>query len=170
MPSRQPSEYGAVEPLAQPHSAFRSDVESFISREALDAVVVPGRYELPRVGGIRYAGFLDFADGSGGDRATLAIGHKERDVAVMEAVRERRPPFSPEAVCEEFSATCKAYGVGSVVSDRWRAEFVTEGMKRYGVFVKQCAKAKGDLYLEFLPMVNSLSLPPTVREQAIDGN
>ena len=50
----------------------------------------------------------------------------------------------PEPVCEEFSASCKPYGVGSVVSDRWRAKFVTEGMKRYGVFVKQCAKAKRD--------------------------
>ena len=35
---------------------FRTDIETFVSREALDAVVVPGRHELPKVTGTRYAG------------------------------------------------------------------------------------------------------------------
>ena len=35
---------------------FRTDVESFVSREAVDAVVVTGRIELPRVAGVSYRG------------------------------------------------------------------------------------------------------------------
>ena len=46
-----------------------------MSREAIEAAVVPGRLELPPVSGIRYRGFLDFAGGSGQDSATVAITH-----------------------------------------------------------------------------------------------
>jgi hypothetical protein len=38
---------------------FRTDIESFISREALDAVVSRGVFERGRVAGIRYVGFCD---------------------------------------------------------------------------------------------------------------
>ena len=30
---------------------------------------------------------------------TLAIGHRQGDVVVIDALRERRPPFSPDDVC-----------------------------------------------------------------------
>jgi hypothetical protein len=47
-----------------------------------------------------------FFDPSGcsADSMTLAIGHREKDVVVVEAMRERRPPFSPEAVVGELLA------------------------------------------------------------------
>jgi hypothetical protein len=63
---------------AEHDAQFRSDVESYITREAIDAVIAPGRLELPRIAGIRYVGFLDFAGGAiGGDSAVLAIAHAE---------------------------------------------------------------------------------------------
>jgi len=43
---------------------FRTDIESFISREAVDACVVSGRCELPPVEGVAYAAFVDAAGGS----------------------------------------------------------------------------------------------------------
>ena len=61
--------------------------------------MVPERLELPPTRAFRYHGFLDFAGGSGGDSATLAIAHKqgnESGIGVLDAVREVRPPFSPE--------------------------------------------------------------------------
>ncbi len=95
------AEYGAQ---------FRTDIESFVSREAVDGSVVPGRIELPPQAGVSYHGFLDFAGGSGQDSATLAVGHAEKHaderVAVLDAVREVRPPFSPRPRCAATSRPC----------------------------------------------------------------
>jgi len=80
------SEYGAQ---------FRSDVAGFLSVEAVAACVVPERYELaPRTERTFYA----FCDPSGGssDSMTLGIAHAEKDVAVLDLLREVIPPFSPD--------------------------------------------------------------------------
>jgi hypothetical protein len=81
------AEYGAT---------FRSDIESFIAREAVDACVVPGRFELPPRESVRYVAFVDAAGGSGADSMTMAVAHREGERAVLDFVRERTPPFSPE--------------------------------------------------------------------------
>ena len=44
---------------------FRTDIESFVSREAVDAVTLNGRFELPYAAGTRYTAFVDPAGGSG---------------------------------------------------------------------------------------------------------
>ena len=109
--------------LAEYGAQFRLDVESFVSREAVDKAVVPGRLELPPVRGEHYVGFLDFAGGSGTDSATLAVAHEEeRDglkVFTLDAVREVRPPFSPEQVCADFAIVLRSYGIGTATADRW---------------------------------------------------
>ena len=139
---------------------FRTDVESFVSREAVDAVVVTGRIELPRVAGVSYRGFLDFAGGAiGGDSAVLAIAHhetrKDRTIAVLDLVREVRPPFSPETVCAEFAGTFGAYGISTATADRWAGQFPVEAMGKHGVRVEPSEKSKSDIYRELLPLVNS---------------
>jgi hypothetical protein len=94
-PASAAAEYGAE---------FRTDVETFIAREVVDAAVVAGRHELSPIPGLSYVGFVDPSGGSA-DSMTLAIAHRDRNGhAVLDAVRERRPPFSPEAVVTEFSA------------------------------------------------------------------
>jgi hypothetical protein len=46
---------------------------------------------------------------------TLAIGHCEASgVAVLDCVREVRPPFSPDTVVEEFATLLKSYGISRV--------------------------------------------------------
>lgn len=146
-PASAAAEYGAQ---------FRADVESFISRDVLDAAVVLGRHELAPVAGLRYAGFLDFAGGGGGDSATLAIAHREDDgLAVLDAVREVRPPFSPEAVCTDFATVLRAYGCTQATADRWGGQFPVEQMGKLGVMVTPSDLAKSDLYKELLPLLNS---------------
>lgn len=53
---------------------------------------------------------------------TLAIAHDEpRDdqhVAVLDAIREVRPPFSPDAVVEEFAELLRTYRIASVGASR----------------------------------------------------
>jgi hypothetical protein len=50
------------------------------------------------MGGTSYAAFVDPSGGSL-DSMTIAIAHREKDGrAILDAVRERRPPFSPDDV------------------------------------------------------------------------
>ena len=76
-----------------------------------------GVRELPPGDGITYAAFCDPSGGSA-DSMTLAIGHCEANgVAVLDAVREVRPPFSPDRWSKEFSSLLKSYGISRVT---WR--------------------------------------------------
>ena len=77
---------------------FRRDIESYLSREALDAVVVSGRSEQLAELGKQYVAFVDPAGGSGRDAMTLAVAHRQDGRSVLDVVREARPPFSPEQV------------------------------------------------------------------------
>jgi hypothetical protein len=81
---------------------FRTDVETFISREVVERATVAGRYELPYVEGERYVAFVDPSGGSS-DSMTLAIAHANRwsEKAILDLVREVRPPFSPEATSSQ---------------------------------------------------------------------
>jgi hypothetical protein len=140
------AEYGAV---------FRSDVESFILREAVEACVTVGVRERAPVGGMRYSAFVDPSGGSA-DSFTLAITHRKNDVAVLDAIRERKPPFSPEDVVSEFAALLKkTYRISKVIGDRYAGEWPREAFRKLGIEYTSSAKPKSDLYRDLLPAVNS---------------
>jgi hypothetical protein len=148
-PANAAAEYGGE---------FRSDIEAFVSREAVEACVVPGRLELPLLRNTRYFAFVDPSGGSS-DAMTLAIGHNnEKGVVVVDALRERRPPFSPEATVEEFVTLLQAYGVRSVSGDRYAGEWPRERFKMRGIAYEVGAKPKSDLYRDLLPLVNSAGI------------
>jgi hypothetical protein len=92
-PASAMAEYGAQ---------FRNDIDSYVTRDAIAGVTVPGRRELLPVSGINYVGFVDPSGGSA-DSMTMAIAHKDKDIAVLDCVREVRPPFSPESVTRDFA-------------------------------------------------------------------
>jgi hypothetical protein len=82
---------------------FRRDIESFVSKEAVDAVTIPGRLELPpSPGAFRYLATVDPSGGSS-DSMTLAIAHSERragqDVAVLDLDREAQGQRLDQARC-----------------------------------------------------------------------
>jgi len=139
------AEYGAE---------FRRDIEGYASRDAVDAVTAPGRLELPPIDGVSYFAFVD-PSGGASDSMTLAIAHREDRTAVLDAVREVRPPFSPEAVVSEFAETLEHYRVGQVTGDRYGAEWVAEAFRKAGISYKPAPKPKSDLYRELLPAINS---------------
>jgi hypothetical protein len=146
---RDPS-IGASEWLA----LFRSDIESYITREAVEACVEPGVRERAPVGGVRYAGF---ADPSGGrqDAMTLAVGHREGDIGVLDCLREVKPPFDPASVVREFSGTLGTYGVREIRADRYGGEWPAAEFRKHGVWCRPADKAKSDLYRELLPGINA---------------
>ena len=144
---------GASEYLAE----FRTDIETFVPREVVDALVVPGRFQLPRISGVNYFGFFDAAGGSGGDSFVSAIGHLEgtSGIAVLDAMIERRPPFTPSETVDEHAALFKSFGVREIVGDRWAGEFPAEGFRKHGISVNVSARVKSDIYREALPMLTS---------------
>lgn len=139
------AEYGAE---------FRSDIQNYIDREALDAVVSVDVRERPPITGVRYNGFVDPSGGSA-DSFTLAIAHNEKDLAVLDAVREVRPPFSPEGVVAEFAALLKSYRVTKINGDRYAGEWPRERFKVHGITYEPAPQAKSDLYRDLLPSINS---------------
>jgi hypothetical protein len=86
---------------------------------------------------------------------TLAIGHQEDNVAVLDALRERRPPFSPEDVVLEFSAILKSYHISSVTGDRYGGDWPRDRFREHGITYETAAKQKSDLYRDLLPAINS---------------
>jgi hypothetical protein len=87
---------------------------------------------------------------------TLAIAHREKDgTVVLDAVRERRPPFSPEAVVAEFAELCRGYRVTKVLGDRYAGDWPREAFRRHSLAYEVAAKVKSDLYRDLLPLINS---------------
>jgi len=145
---------------------FRDDISAFVTREAVDACTSPDVLERSRVQGVKYAAFVDPSGGSS-DSMTLAIGHsqlsddeavpvmKRRSIAVLDAVREIRAPFSPEDAVAEFATLLKSYGVRNVRGDRYAAEWVTEAFKKAGIEYRPADLNKSEIYRDFLPRLNS---------------
>lgn len=136
---------------------FRRDVEVFLPREALDAVRMPGRFEQPYQSAFAaaYVGFLDPAGGTGKDSMTLAIAHRDNGRAVLDLVREVKPPFSPEATVSEFAGVLKAYGLTSATSDRYAGSWPTEAFRKVGITVEPSERTKSEIYRDCLPLIMS---------------
>ena len=143
------SEYGQAGAVT-----FRRDVEAFLDPEAVRAVTIAGRRELPPVEGVRYVAFADPSGGSQ-DAFTLAIAHQEDGRAVLDLVRERRPPFSPEDVVADYAATLQEYRIAQVTGDRYAGEWPRERFTVHGIRYVPSVRVKSDLYRELLPAVNA---------------
>jgi hypothetical protein len=145
---------GAAEYLAQ----FRTDIESFVAREAVEACVAPGVRERPFASGLRYRAFADPSGGSS-DSFTLAIAHREGSGddsrVVIDVVREARPPFSPEAVVDEFAQTLRGYGITQLMADKYAGNWPAEQFQRRGIRYEANARPKSELYRDLLPLLNS---------------
>jgi hypothetical protein len=140
----------AAEYMAQ----FRTDVEGFITREAVEACVTLGTRERPTE---RKNGYVSFVDPSGGssDAFTLAIAHVEGKTQILDLIRERTPPFSPEQVVEEFAKIIRSYRCTKVYGDRYGGEWPREQFRKHGVNYEPAEKSKSDLYRDLLPLINS---------------
>ena len=148
-PARNAAEY-----LAE----WRSDISSFVSADVIEAAVISGRYELQPEANTAYFGFIDPAGGGagGGDSMTLAIAHRGIDGrVVLDAVRERRPPFSPDSTVGEFAALLKTFRINTAVGDRWGGGFVSESFLSHGIRYQLAEQPKSDIYRDSLPLLNS---------------
>lgn len=147
-------ERDAAAAAAEYLALWRTDVELLLTIEAIESCIDDGVLERPRIDGARYVGFCDPSGGSA-DSMTLAIGHKEGEVAVIDCLREIRPPFSPEATTAEFAAVLKSYGLRTVIGDRFGGMWPRERFAKHGITYSTATKAKSELYGGLVSIVNS---------------
>jgi hypothetical protein len=142
---------------------FRSDIEGFVTLEIVEACI-GDHAEMAPLSALRYFGFCDPSGGSS-DSFTLAISHADGDHAIIDAVREIKPPFSPDAVVEEYATTLKSYNVTDVTGDRYAGEFPRELFRKHGIQYQCSEKPKSDLYRDLLPLLNAgrITLPRSER-------
>ncbi|MBZ9817279.1 hypothetical protein [Mesorhizobium sp. CA7] len=144
---------------------FRADLEAFVSLETVQsciaaalAVILPNNHRRP------YWGFCDPSGGSS-DSFTMAIGHDGlvdqehgKDLIILDRVEEAKPPFKPEEIVAKFSAILKSYGCTDVWGDAYGGEWVSASFERYGIRYIRSPMTKSELFLNFLPMLNSRSI------------
>jgi hypothetical protein len=151
-------------------ASFRSDLEAYVAREAVDACVARNVFErAPQIGLSPRA----FCDPSGGasDSFTLCISHyvPASQTVIVDCLREAKPPFSPETICQQFAEVLKAYRLNRVVSDRYGGIWPVEQFGKFGIICEQSAQPKSDLYQTLLPLLNSgriqlLDHPKTINQ------
>lgn len=150
----QAYENDPVSAAAEYGAQFRTDVEAFIAREAVEAVT-SDELERPYLPEFKYHAFADAAGGSGSDSFTLAIGHVENGISVLDVIREAKPPFSPETIVEQHSTLLKSYRINKLVGDRYGGDWVRERFLGHGIAYEPSAKPKSTIYGEFLPLMMS---------------
>jgi hypothetical protein len=157
--------------LAEYGGQFRTDLEAFVALEVVRACIQAGLKERPPVRSNRYVGFVDPSGGSA-DSMTLAIAHAEGEraqrTAILDIVREVRPPFSPEAVCEEFAEVLRAYRVTKVTGDRYAGEWPREQFRKRGINYEVCEQSRSELYLSMLPLLNSRAIDLLDNERLVN--
>jgi hypothetical protein len=151
-PASAIAEYGADGKVQ-----FRHDVSAFLSPDAIKAVTVEGRLELPPRREMKYVAFTDPSGGSR-DSFTLAIAHGEDGKAVLDCVRERKPPFSPDDVVAEFAKTLRSYGLSTVRGDRYAGAWTVERFQRHGITLEHSEDSKSEVYMEALPLINGATV------------
>lgn len=158
----------AAKASAEYGGEFRNDIEQYVSRDVLERAVPIGVAERAPQAGVTYRAFVD-PSGGASDSMTLAISHQEGTRGILDAVRERKAPFSPESVVEEFAALLKRYGLRRVTGDRYAGEWPREAFGRHGIAYLLSEFPKSAIYLDFLPRLNSgeaqlLDIPALVNQ------
>jgi hypothetical protein len=150
-------------------SEWRSDVEGFIAREMVEACV-KDYVELPPQPGISYRCGFDPASGvPDGDSLAIVISHKDGDRAVIDAIREVRPPFNFFEVVETIlKPLCKSYRIYKIVGDAWAGELARVPVRKAGIGYDLSEKSASELYVDpFLPMLNAGKIDLPKHDRAV---
>jgi hypothetical protein len=78
-----------------------------------------------------------------------------RSILLLDAIRERRPPFSPEDIVREFASLLKTHRITEVQGDRYAGEWPHERFREHGITYETADRPKSDLYRDLLPAINS---------------
>jgi len=140
------AEYGAE---------FRQDLDGFISRDVVDAIVVKGRVGIPPQPGVRHFAFVDTSGGGGTDSLTIAIARAGGPKVQLWRVSEWKAPYSPVDKAPEVATIAREYGVSKVVGDNFSSGVWADLVRKQGITYEVTKRTRSDIYSEFLPLANS---------------
>jgi len=143
---------------------FRAGLSTLLDPEVVEEAIVAGRIEAPPCDAFRYQAFAD-PSGGRGDAFTLAIGHRQDDIASVDCLRAWQPPFNPSGVVAEIEDLLNAYRVSRITSDRYGAAWVSEAFAARGIRHSASELVKSDRYLSLVGFLNSrrIELPANAR-------
>jgi len=133
-------------------SEFRGDIESYLGVDDLNRITARGVYFRAYDDRFDYFGFCD-PSGGRVDSMTLGISHVDEGKIVVDQILERKPPFSPEEVVNEFSEVLKLFKISSIQSDRYAGAWVQESFEKQGISVEYSKLSASELYAAFIPVV-----------------
>src|SRR5260370_19123261 len=85
----------------------------------------------------------------------MAISHREGDTVILDAVRETKAPFNPEAVVDEYVTLLKTYRISRECGDRYAGEWPREQFRKRGANYEPSEKTRSELYLDIMPPLNA---------------
>jgi hypothetical protein len=134
---------------------FRDDIAGYLDDALIEQAVEHSRpLELPPLSGFGtfYRAYADPSGGVGSDSYTLSIAHKEGEQFVVDLVRGTSGKFDPQEVTRQYAELCGQYRIGSVVGDRYGAEWVSAAWRETGISYVPSELPKSQIYLEVLPL------------------
>ena len=114
----------------------------------MTACVSRDRYQSAPNYKFSYVGFVDPSGGSS-DSMAIAIGHMDyiKETVVIDCMDERKPPFSPEQVTQEFTDLAKRYRLKALTGDRYGGLWPREQFEKFNIRYEPADKPKSDLYV-----------------------
>jgi hypothetical protein len=113
-------------------SHWRDDLTNFLDRQLVEAAIDRGIVTRPPKTGISYVAFAD-PSGGRGDSFTAAVGHREGNLLVVDALFEQRSPFDSDATIDSVAGLLKSYGVSAVRGDDFGADLCVAAFRRRGI-------------------------------------
>jgi hypothetical protein len=139
-PETAPSEWDAL---------FRSDRWGFLSDEDIDNAIDHDRpRELAPKPGVIYFAFTD-PNGGGRDAYTIAIGHREGELIIIDVVRSQHG--TPRKTTLAYAELCRQYGIKRVVGDNYAKLWVQDTWRETGIVYEKAEQPAAQLYLEAQP-------------------
>ena len=135
---------------------FSDAIASAFSRDAVEACVIPDRYEVPFQAGVRYIAAVD-PSGGGRDEFTLSIVHREEDWVVQDCARAYYSK-KPKDVVAEMADVLKSYNISTVVGDRYAGEWPRQAFRDKGITYELAPLTASESFLELLPKINQGSV------------
>ena len=87
---------------------------------------------------------------------------------LVDALREVKPPFSPDDVTKDFAMLLKSYRVMSLQGDRYAGEWPRERFRTHGIAYEVASKPASDLYKGLLPTLNAGTIELLDNRRLID--
>jgi hypothetical protein len=113
-------------------SRWRDDLSTFLDRALVEMAIDTAAAPRPRKPGCQYMAFAD-PSGGRGDAFTAAVGHREGNLLIVDALYERRAPFAADAAVADVAALADTYSVHTIRGDDYGADLTVAAFRRHGI-------------------------------------